>query len=494
MRRVVWMLCLFAFLGLRTGEAIAQPKHAAIVVDANNGRVLHAEQADEPRFPASLTKVMTVYMALEAIERGQASFATRIRISAEAAAQPPTKLGLAVGDTIALGDAIKALIAKSANDVAVAVAEHFGGTEERFAGLMTQKARLFGMSSTTFRNASGLPDSGQVTTARDMVRLALRLQDDFPRHYHLFATRRFNYAGVTHRNHNNLLHRFHGTEGIKTGYTRASGFNLVAAVRRGGRHVVGVVLGGRTAARRDDAMQLLVSRALLGSSPYKTRRSAPVLVSAATPAHRPRADRVAAAEAAGAVEGSRGRPVMVQPRPSPAPPAVTAPVRSRVPEPVAAVRPETARGQAPVGAGGLRHPSALRAMDGPARWGAVPVAGGPARGAAPSTLQQQATNLARADAPVAPPMRLAAAPHSETGFEIQVGAYQTAAEADRALAAIRQNAGDLVGNGIARTIPVRRDARQVFRARFAGFDAKSASSTCTELRRRGIDCFVSRAE
>ncbi|MEQ1714987.1 MAG: D-alanyl-D-alanine carboxypeptidase family protein, partial [Hyphomicrobium sp.] len=264
-----------------------------MIIDANNGAVMHSDQADEPRYPASLTKIMTLYLAFEAIEQGRASYATRIKITHEAASAPPTKLDLDPGETIALGDAMKALITKSANDAAVAIAEHFGGTEARFARQMTDKARLFGMSRTTFRNASGLPDPGQLTTARDMVRLALRIQDDFPQHYRLFSLRSFAYDGSSYRNHNNLLYRFQGTDGIKTGYTRASGFNLVSSVRRGGRHVVGAIFGGRTAARRDDTMQLLLARALNHSSPYKTRRSAPVLVAA--PSERARPQQVAAA-------------------------------------------------------------------------------------------------------------------------------------------------------------------------------------------------------
>ncbi len=506
MRLVLWSISLLMCLGLRAGEAAAQQKHAAMVIDANNGRVMHSDQADELRFPASLTKVMTIYLAFEAIERGRASYATRIKVSHEAASQPPTKLDLEPGETIALGDAIKALITKSANDVAVAIAEHLGGSEARFARMMTEKARLFGMSNTTFRNASGLPDPGQVTTARDMVRLALRLQDDFPRHYHLFSTRSFSYDGSSYRNHNTLLHRFQGTEGIKTGYTRASGFNLVASVRRGGRHVIGVVMGGRTAARRDDAMQLLLSRALISASPYKIRRSAPVLVAAATPAQRPRAQATFQPPSGSSASVDRPRPVMVPPRPRVAPPAtVTAPWPSHAPAPVPAVRPQLARVQAGGDDRPMRPATIQRPADPAGLWAQPvpgPLAGGPMRGAAPSTLHQQAMNMSRGADPVTPPARrLAPAPSGVgtagqrgPGFEIQVGAYATAADADRALAVVRQSASDVIGNGVARTIAVRKDTRQVFRARFAGFDSRSAAGACLELRRRRIDCFVMRAE
>ena len=182
---------------------------------------------------------------------------------------PPSKLDLDEGEEIALLDAIKALITKSANDIAVAIAEHIAGSEEKFAQLMTQKARQLGMPATIFRNASGLPDDEQVTTARDMATLALRLQDDFPKHYPLFATRTFTYKDETLRNHNTLLSSYEGTDGIKTGYTRASGFNLVASVKRGRKHVIGVVFGGSSAAARNTAMRTFLNMGLVKASHRK---------------------------------------------------------------------------------------------------------------------------------------------------------------------------------------------------------------------------------
>ena len=447
-----------AFAGATAGTVFAQSsdRHAALVADANNGAILHAEQADELRYPASLTKIMTLYLAFEAIEQGRASYATRIKISQEAASQPPTKLDLDPGETIALIDAMKALITKSANDVAVAIGEHFGGTEVRFAKMMTDKARLFGMSRTTFRNASGLPDPGQVTTARDLMKLALRLQDDFPMHYHLFSTRSFSYDGSTYRNHNNLLYRFQGTDGIKTGYTRASGFNLVSSVRRGGRHVIGVVLGGRTAGRRDDAMQLLVSRALVKASAYKTRKTAPVLVAVAKPAQRPVAGAqptpAAAVPVRVAEAPSAPRPVMVPPRPratlvrddavASGPVSMSAPI----PAPIPAVRPAPVREPVSLDNDSQRFSFAPRMAD---RAGNEVGAG---RGAPPSTFQQQASLLSRGIDPPAPsvaarridppsgvrgPMPAIVAEPMQGGFEIQVGAFATSGEADRALSSAR---------------------------------------------------------
>ena len=220
-------------------------------------------------------------MVLEMIEQGRLNYQTKLKMSANAAATSPSKLDLDEGEEIALIDALKALITKSANDIAVAIAEHISGSEEKFARLMTNKARQIGMTATTFRNASGLPDPEQVTTARDMSTLALRLHDDFPTHYPLFATRTFTYNGDTFRNHNTMLFSYEGTEGLKTGYIRASGFNLVTSVRRGQKHVVGVVFGGATAALRNAAMRTYLNIGLMKASNEKTRKAAPRFVAQA---------------------------------------------------------------------------------------------------------------------------------------------------------------------------------------------------------------------
>lgn len=262
------MAALVMAVGLMAdpGEAQANPKYAGIVIDANTGKTLYAYRADNQRFPASLTKIMTVYMMLEAMEQGKLNKNTPIRISRHAASMVPSKLGIRVGGTITAEAAIKALITKSANDVAAAVAEHLGGTESQFAQMMTRKARQLGMNSTTFRNASGLPNSRQVTTARDMARLGIAIQEHFPRQFKYFQTRSFKYAGTTHRNHNRLLGRIKGVDGIKTGYIRASGFNLVTSVNTGGRSIVAVVMGGRTGASRNAQMEKLIGQYLSKAS------------------------------------------------------------------------------------------------------------------------------------------------------------------------------------------------------------------------------------
>jgi D-alanyl-D-alanine carboxypeptidase len=269
----LWVCCFMAFpIG---DAAIAGSRHAAMAIDGNTGETLHAESADELRHPASLTKMMTIYMVFEQLEAGRLTPSTKLKVSQEAASAAPTKLDLEPGEQIAVIDAVKALITKSANDMAIVLAEAIGGTEAKFAELMTQKARSLGMRNTTFRNASGLPDSGQVTTARDMLTLALRLQDDFPKLYPLFATRTFSYNGATHKNHNTLLGTFEGIDGIKTGYTRMSGFNVVTSLRRGEKHIVAAVFGGATAGTRNATMRLVLTRSLLKASTKKTRNLRP---------------------------------------------------------------------------------------------------------------------------------------------------------------------------------------------------------------------------
>lgn len=234
------------------------PPYASIVFDVNANKVLEETNANALRHPASVTKVMTLYLLFEQLEKGKLALDTPLRVSAFAARQPPSKLGLKPGETIEVDDAIKALVTKSANDVAVVVAEAVGGDEERFAAQMTRKAQALGMSRTVFRNASGLPNSEQVTTARDLVTLGRAIQDRFPKFYGYFSTRSFHFAGATMRNHNNLLGRVEGVDGIKTGYTHASGFNLLTSAKVDGRHLITVVLGGRTSRARDARVAALV--------------------------------------------------------------------------------------------------------------------------------------------------------------------------------------------------------------------------------------------
>ncbi|MEE2878735.1 MAG: D-alanyl-D-alanine carboxypeptidase family protein [Pseudomonadota bacterium] len=240
--------------------AIAE-KYASIVVDADTNEVLHARHADAPRYPASLTKAMTLYMLFDALKAGEVTFNERLPVSRHAASQPPSSLRLSPGSTISVRDAIDALVTKSANDVAAVVGERLGGTESRFATLMTAKAKTFGMNNTTFRNASGLPDTRQLSTARDMAILAERLLEDHADYYHYFSRASFTYGNRSYKNHNNLLKSVDGVDGIKTGYTRASGFNLMASAKRDGRRVVAIMFGGSTSKSRDAHVTDLIEAA-----------------------------------------------------------------------------------------------------------------------------------------------------------------------------------------------------------------------------------------
>lgn len=539
--RLVPALALLAAI-LSSTAAYAAGRAASLVIDANTGAVVSSYAADEPRYPASLTKMMTLYITFDLMHQGRLNEQTRIRISPRAAAAQPTKLGLRADEDIALIDAIKALITLSANDIAIAIAEHVAGSEERFAALMTQKARSIGMTRTTFKNASGLPNGEQVTTARDMVTLGLRLHDEFPKYYALFAMRDFRYAGRSHVNHNTMLNSYEGTEGIKTGYTQASGFNLVASVKRGQKHVMGAVFGGVTASSRNQTMRTLLNMALFKASSVKTRTPV-IAIARAKQAPEPRPEprpRLAAAKPTetpaplpalrgepaaaastqpasqpqGKVEIAKVRPVLVAPRqprqaPMPPPPAPVEIAAAAAPQPVRIASAPNAT--APTD---YRLPPIASAADAPARAPATPALRGtlpppmaagftdgqsaaPVRGNSPSTLQRQAANLSgTAGAPVTPPAPRHSGVTAVAGntVEIQIGAYSSAAEAEQQLANVRAKAADLVGSAQGHTQPVTANGRSLWRARFGGFHASNAGTVCTELRRRQIDCLVARSE
>jgi D-alanyl-D-alanine carboxypeptidase len=235
------------------------PQFSSIIVDGNSGAVLASASPDGLRHPASLTKVMTLYLLFERLDTGKISLDTEMPVSAHAADQDPTKLGLRSGQTLRVEDAIKGMVTRSANDAAVVAGEFLGGNEDDFAKMMTRKAHALGMSRTIYRNASGLPNDEQVTTARDQSTLGRAIQDRFPRYYRYFSTTAFNFRGHTITGHNHLLGSVDGVDGIKTGYTRASGFNLITSIHRGNRFLVGVVMGGRSGGSRDAIMRNLLA-------------------------------------------------------------------------------------------------------------------------------------------------------------------------------------------------------------------------------------------
>ena len=257
-RCVVFLASAFALMAAATGSASANSKYAAYVVHADSGDVLFDRYSTARRYPASLTKMMTLYLLFEELEAGRLKLDSKLKVSKRAAGQPPSKLGVKAGSTIDVETAIEALVIKSANDVAAVVAEHISGSEWRFAKKMTTRARQLGMSRTTFRNASGLPNSKQVTTARDMAVLGQRVLQDFPQYYHFFKAKSFKWGGRTYSSHNRLIKSYAGADGIKTGYTRRSGFNLVTSVTKDGHRLIGVVLGGRSSRTRDAHMRKIL--------------------------------------------------------------------------------------------------------------------------------------------------------------------------------------------------------------------------------------------
>ena len=275
---------MFGFVAAALFTISSDPSHAApyadIVVDANSGTVLHSTNPDAQRHPASLTKIMTLYLLFEQLEAGKLKLDSQLQVSKEAAGQMPTKLGLKPGSTLAVEDAIKGMVTRSANDAAVVVAEAIAGDEDAFARLMTRKAQALGMSRTVYKNASGLPDSNQVTTARDQSTLGRAVQERFPRYYKYFSIRTFTFRGQSIGNHNHLLGRVEGVDGIKTGYVNASGFNLVTSVHRGNRYLVAVVMGGSSAGSRDAKMRDLINDKIAQAS---IKRTAPMVAEGFVP-------------------------------------------------------------------------------------------------------------------------------------------------------------------------------------------------------------------
>ena len=268
---VFWIICVSS----------AHAKYASFIINENTKRIYHNANADTRNYPASLTKIMTLYLVFDALKSKKISMSSKFKVSKRATRQPPSKLNLSAGSNITVKNAILALVTKSANDVATVIAENLGKSERNFARLMTRKAKKLGMTRTTFRNASGLPNRGQLSTARDMATLGIAIRKNHPKFFKLFKTKSFIYKGIKYTNHNNLLGSYSGTDGIKTGYTNASGFNLVASVERNGQRIIGVVFGGKKARSRDKHMVTLLNKY------FKTSLSKP-LVRIAKPSELPK--------------------------------------------------------------------------------------------------------------------------------------------------------------------------------------------------------------
>jgi D-alanyl-D-alanine carboxypeptidase len=366
-------------LGSPARAQIGSERYSAIVVDSRTGNVLVQASPDETRHPASLTKMMTLYIVFEALREGRLGLDSRVPFSEAAAARPPSKLGIPAGHSISLEAAILALVTRSANDVAAAVGERLGGSEERFAQMMTLRARALGMTRTTFRNASGLPDHQQVTTARDMATLGRRLIQDFPDRYHYFGMTHAQIAGQRIRNHNRMLDSYDGVDGIKTGYIRDSGFNIVTSASRGGQRLIGAVFGGSSWVERDAHMASLLDQGFTGMGiAVAAREDRPVLVRTAAAAPVSRSAARATPRAASRQAASRTTPRRQAAQPSRATPqlrAVSTTTTRRATSRPAAARPGRAQAKPPVRATQAR-PAQRRS--GPTRMAAPAPA--PARG------------------------------------------------------------------------------------------------------------------
>jgi D-alanyl-D-alanine carboxypeptidase len=431
-------------VALAGAPAMANSKYAGIVIDAKTGKTLYAYDADELRYPASLTKMMTLYMVFEALNQGRIKLNTRIKFSANAAKEPPTKLGVRAGKSITVEQGIYALVTKSANDASTAIAEHLGGSEAEFARMMTAKARSLGMNRTTFRNAHGLPNSKQVTTARDMARLGIALREHFPRQYKYFSARSFKFGKSRFSNHNRLLGAVRGVDGIKTGYTRASGFNLVSSVVDRNRSIVAVVMGGRTGASRNAQMKKLISRYLLKAS---TRGNGNLI--------------------------ARGAPNTM---------AVASLKLPKV---------------GPVPA--LRHRASERLALAYAAPGPAPVIG---REALAKSLKEQKIAIPIPAPAVIPPAPIGSAAQdidpvttastaAMDGWMIQIGAMPDRDAAVALLSRAQGAGGNTLSGAEPFTMAFAKNNQQLYRARFGGFDGQRAAiRACKALEKKGFACWA----
>ena len=500
------------------------PPFSDYVVDGNSGRVLFGRDENAPRHPASLTKVMTLYLLFEQLEKGRLSLDSTMEVSAHAAAQPPTKLGLRPGSSIRIEDAIYAIVTKSSNDMAVAVAEKIGGDEATFAQMMTRKAHALGMSRTNYVNASGLPDDMQLSTARDMVTLGRAIHDHFPRYFHFFSTPSFRYHGQFMANHNHLMEQVEGMDGIKTGYTRMSGFNLLSSVNRNGHWLVASVLGGKTRLGRDRIMADLIASQI---DKCATTRSAPVIaensdlehVAEAIPVIQHEGDNAPPVEGVDDEATAERRPAAAVERDvaEAEAPSDVGEAPEAAPPPARPVRAVQDRGQAeptsrarPAFVSNVPRPPERDMM---ATGSIHPAHGHPDQTrfdgssthyvgmatATPSTMKHQPRRDRAEAREKAKPVKIAslapdAAPEVPVkgGWMIQVGAAPQMSEVNALLARARQGSHGALSGAKPYTEKVTKGGGTLFRARFAGLDAEGANAACKNLKRAGISCFAAR--
>lgn len=442
--RLTRLLALFAILLPVIALLCARPaaaqvgsyRYSSIVIDAGTGAVLSAVNADERRYPASLVKVMTIYMVFEAVRDRRVSLQQLVPVSPHAASMSPTKLGLMPRTRITVEEAVLGLITRSANDAAAALAELLGGTEDRFAQMMTLRARALGMTSTRFENASGLPDLYQVTTARDMAILARRMITDFPGQYRYFSTQSFAWHGRHIHNHHQLLHSYAGADGLKTGYTQASGYNLITSAVRGGTRLIGVVMGGSSGGERDAHMVHLLNAGFEKLNIAPERRQPPATLMVQAPQ---RAPLLASAQAASAQAANAPLPRVITPQSAPVAQGSTPPVR-----------PGTALAEA-------RKPQ-------PAPANTLAAAQGAAQAAAKSRPSPQ--------------------------WAIQVGSFTEQKQAREAAAMARR----VTDGGTIHVAAAIANRKPVWRAQIISLSGPDAQSACQVLTKRKTPCMVMKPE
>ncbi len=483
-------------------------KDAALILDGETGHVLYSRNAAAERHPASLTKMMTLYLLFEAMKRGDVNLQTSLPISVHAAAQRPTNLHLYAGDSILVDTAIKAIVVRSANDVAVAIAEALGGTEGHFAELMTAKARALGMHDTFYHNASGLPDELQITTANDLAILARHLAYDFPQYFPYFSTPAFNFRGTTYVTHDNLIGRYDGADGIKTGYTGSSGFNLVSSVVRNNVHVIGIVMGGRTAHRRDDEMMRLLddvfgqvdrNPALVARAGVPWRQVAVNLPQAA--------GLVMPVQAGDDEDAAESRPDDVSDddsnviAPPPAPVPRTNGVVAAAPAVPPAQPPRAVAMQLPQNP--IAPPKPAQASNSPLKPAPKPV--NTAIAAAPVPAIMPKPREVATVSPTAKPQSASSAGEGDVGdagvptsmngaWTIQIGAFADMNQARGQLAAYAEKSMDVLGQAARIVIPFTGvDGHTLYRARFGPFVEREAREVCSRLSQRGQTCFAALA-
>ncbi|MGV8937030.1 MAG: SPOR domain-containing protein [Allorhizobium sp.] len=440
-------------------------KSAGIVVDAKTGQMLYGEDPDGLRYPASLTKMMTLYLVFEALEAKRIRLDSAVSVSKHAASEPPSKLGVRAGSSFTVEQGILSLVTRSANDAATALGEFVGGSESNFARMMTAKARQLGMSRTTYRNANGLPNTAQMTTARDQARLGIALRQHFPQYYGYFSTRSFKYGKQVIGNHNRLLGAVRGVDGIKTGYTRAAGFNLVTSVEDNGRSIVGVVLGGRSGGSRDATMKKLVARYLPKATTSRSDNLIAKLRSAPSATPEIVADEsVAVAASSSTILPASGPVPVVRYDPvtetAYAAPSAKSGAQTAL-EQVASIR------VAPAAAMVLPRPS-------PAVTAAVQ-----------ASAQKTAAKEPEIDETIT------ASTTQASGWVVQIGVSPDKAMAMDLLRSAQDKGGKVLRSATPFTVAYSGGDGQLYRARFGGFDNQNAAvNTCKALKKMGIGCWA----